>query len=106
MKINEPNIQSASVQEARSKSSRQIGATSDVKSVSGAPAVQSSASVNLSSLSSTMRGVTGAAQGDIDTARVDAIKQSLANGTFKIDADKIGDAMLKDAASLMAAGAA
>ena len=43
------------------------------------------------------------ASSDVDMAKVNAIREAIANGTFKINASMIADKMLVDAAELLTA---
>lgn len=62
-------------------------------------------SVQLSSLSSHLQAIEkGFADTPIvDTARVAEIKQAIANGHFKVDADKVADRLLKTVQELILA---
>ena len=42
--------------------------------------------------------------GDIDMAKVNAIRAAIANGTFKVNASVVADKMLVDASALLGAG--
>lgn len=59
-------------------------------------APQSNDSVTLSSEAQKMQAVQDrvVATGEVDQARVDAIRASIANGSFTVDANKVASAML------------
>ena len=80
-------------------------ATNKVDAADALGAVQqtsaASSTVNLSSTSA----LHAAKSSDIDTAKVDAIKAALRNGTYKIDSGKIADGILGDAKDLLQAKA-
>ncbi len=72
------------------------GASTQPSTVVPLAAPQSNDSVTLSSQAQEMQAVQErtAATNEVDQARVDAIRASIANGDFKIDANKVASAML------------
>ena len=73
-----------------------------VRSEKGAPAAEAPAAsdkVELSSLSATLQQAE-AAMADVsivDQNRVDEIKQSMSDGNFKVDAEKVADGLIESA---------
>ncbi|HWC89587.1 MAG TPA: flagellar biosynthesis anti-sigma factor FlgM [Pirellulales bacterium] len=59
------------------------------------------ASVSLSGLSQHLRSLAATGSADIDTAHVESIKQSIKDGSLKIDSGKIADGVLNTARELL-----
>jgi negative regulator of flagellin synthesis FlgM len=83
----------------------QTSATRKTGSVKAQDAIggvqQTSSTVSLSSMSS----LHAAKSSDIDTAKVEAIKASLRDGSYKIDSGKIADGIIGTARDLLKARA-
>jgi negative regulator of flagellin synthesis FlgM len=69
------------------------------------PATVVSDTVELSTVSSSLQAIErGFAETPVvDTARVDEIKQAIANGHFKVNADKVADRLLQTVQDLLQA---
>ncbi|GAB2870090.1 flagellar biosynthesis anti-sigma factor FlgM [Paraburkholderia jirisanensis] len=65
------------------------------------PAPSGDADVNLSSLSSNLRGLAASGSGDIDVAHVESIKAAIRDGSLAIDTGKIADGVLQTARELL-----
>ena len=70
-------------------------------STTGGGTTGDSANVSLSSVSSSLRSVAASDSSDIDTAKVESIKNAISNGTLQIDTGKIADGVLDMARSLI-----
>ena len=57
--------------------------------------------VHITSLSSQMRAMEGGSAPEIDSARVEAIKQAISEGRFKINSGAIADGLIKTAKELV-----
>lgn len=70
-----------------------------------APKAQAGVTVTLSSTSQAM--ATGSGSSDVFNAeKVEAMKQAIASGSFKVNAEAIADKMLSNAAEMLSAGRA
>ncbi|SAL18394.1 anti-sigma-28 factor FlgM [Caballeronia sordidicola] len=102
MKIDSSNTsQIAALQEAAQQRAAQ--ADSQTPSTTGAAAQAattggSNSTVSLSALSTDLRTSSSA---DIDTAKVAAIKASIADGSYKVDSGKVADGILSSASELL-----
>ncbi|ACR30381.1 flagellar biosynthesis anti-sigma factor FlgM [Burkholderia glumae] len=59
------------------------------------------ANVNLSSLSTNLRLLAASGSADIDTAKVQSIRDAIKNGSLTIDTGKIADGILQTASELL-----
>ena len=75
---------------------------------SAAAKPQSSPGVTVSLSASTTQALSGAGNSSdvFNTEKVEAMKQSIANGTFEVNAEAIADKMLSNAAEMLGSGAA
>lgn len=100
VKIDSSNTsQIAALQEAAQQRAAQ--ADSQTPSTTGTPAATtggSNSTVSLSALSTDLRTSSSA---DIDTAKVAAIKASIADGSYKVDSGKVADGILSSASELL-----
>ncbi len=53
------------------------------------------------SLSGTLRSLSASADAPIDTAKVDQVRAAIANGSFRVDADRIADRLISSHRELM-----
>ena len=102
MKIDSSNtsqiaaLQEAAQQRAAQADSQTSGATTGTSATSSTSG--STSTVSLSALSTDLRTSSSA---DIDTAKVAAIKASIADGSYKVDPGKIADGILASASELL-----
>ncbi len=61
----------------------------------------SDANVNLSSLSTNLQSLAASGSSDIDTAKVESIRDAIRNGSLSIDTGKIADGILQTASELL-----
>lgn len=78
-----------------------------VKGTPASPAASAGASVELSSLSSRLQEVTSTLANVpvVDSARVAEIKQAIAEGRFKVDAEKVADSLIDSVRQMLEAQA-
>jgi negative regulator of flagellin synthesis FlgM len=92
MKIDSSNNSLAVLETTGVRKAGKIDAQSAVQQASAA-----SSTVNLSSMSA----LHASKASDIDTAKVEAIKAALRNGTYKIDSGKVADGMLNSVRDML-----
>lgn len=78
----------------RSSAKTEQAKSSDTQSASGANAARQDA-VSLSDQGKAISSSNMSASSSFDNAKVQAIKDAIANGSYKVDADKLADNMIK-----------
>ena len=81
--------------------SRGAAAVNEPESIAGVSGVSPHANVRLSADALRLRAAASDGSGDIDTARVEALRMSIANGTYQPDPAKIADGMLQSSQDLL-----
>jgi len=108
MKIGQtPDIPEVATPVAKAAAGASSAAASAAKAAATAtpePAAlkQSGVSVTVSSLTRSLE--TSSANGSFDTEKVAAMKEKIANGTFKVDAEAIADKLLSNAQQVLRKG--
>ncbi len=102
MKVNTPNGQAQNLQEAQSanQSKRTDKASAAAKSKNGNPVARTEGSANteISSRAKEMaQAKSVAAQApEVRNDRIERLKQMIAEGKYKVDADKVAERMVKE----------
>lgn len=94
------NVRPASTDAASSRNQASSSAASSAAAQAEAPA-GGDANVNLSSVSTNLRSLAASGSADIDTAKVQSIRDAIKNGSLTIDTGKIADGVLQTASELL-----
>ncbi|MEK6350894.1 MAG: flagellar biosynthesis anti-sigma factor FlgM [Burkholderia sp.] len=94
------NVRPASTDAASSRTQASAAAPA-APAASDTTASSGDANVNLSSLSTNLQSLAASGSSDIDTAKVQSIRDAISNGTLSIDTGKIADGILQTASELL-----
>jgi negative regulator of flagellin synthesis FlgM len=79
----------------------ETGAAAQAQAAAVRGPANASASLTVSTLGRTLEATRRSEAGDIDQAKVDAIKAAIANGSYRVDAEAIADKMLANAQEIL-----
>ncbi|WP_246798063.1 flagellar biosynthesis anti-sigma factor FlgM [Burkholderia perseverans] len=95
------NVRPASTDAASSRNQASSSAASSAAAQAESAPAGGDANVNLSSVSTNLRSLAASGSADIDTAKVQSIRDAIKNGSLTIDTGKIADGVLQTASELL-----
>jgi len=103
MKISQPIDNPVAISSNAASSAAKSGPTASALAKTGATKSTQSAgvAVTVSTLARSLEASSGGAGADIDTAKVNAVRTAIAQGTYSVNAEAIADKLLSNAQEML-----
>lgn len=99
MKIGQPSENPISTSTSSAKGGKSTTASAGVASAQGA--TPAGVAVTVSKMARTLESSQSGDTADVDMAKVNAVRESIQNGTFKVNAEAIADKLLSNAQDML-----
>lgn len=99
MKISQPSDNPISASTSSTKSGKSATASASAAPTKGVP--PAGVAVTVSSLARTLESSSSGDTADVDMAKVNAVREAIQNGTYKVNAEAIADKLLSNAQDML-----